>query len=216
LGTELYNLTAKVSKEATLPQISAGLKTVLAERFSIALHTETERRRAYALTVAEGGPKLKEVDPAKVAAAKATSGSGGAEPPPAGPLRPGVMPAPGLIAAQLGIDGSRKVWGWHTIPQLVQLARSVLREPVVDQTGLKGTYEVNLTYGVDEHDPVQAGLRAAPENDPGFGQTPTGAPDPLPTLAEAMKSTLGLQLKPETLPIEILVVDRANKIPIEN
>lgn len=203
LDGELYSLTAKVSKEATQSQISTDLKAVLADRFSIAIHIETERRKAYAMTVAVGGPKLKEVHPTKVAAATAATGSGTAEPPVAGPLRPGAMPPPGLIVIDFGIDGSRTIRGWRTIPQLVQAAVNVLRAPVVDQTGLKGTYEINLTYGGDEHDPSQS-------------PAPTDAREPLPSFVQAMKSSLGLQLRPETLSIEVLVVDRANRIPTEN
>jgi uncharacterized protein (TIGR03435 family) len=72
------------------------------------------------------------------------------------------------------------------------LAAGLMRQadrPVVNMTGLAGNYEFTLTWTPDE----------------------TSAP-----LFQALKQQLGLKLESRRLPINILVIDHANKIPTEN
>jgi uncharacterized protein (TIGR03435 family) len=45
---------------------------------------------------------------------------------------------------------------------------------------------------------------------------PPQASDPAPTLIRAVESQLGLKLERKKLPVDFLVVDRAEKIPTEN
>jgi uncharacterized protein (TIGR03435 family) len=104
--------------------------------------------------------------------------------------------------------------------------------PVVDKTDLKGTYEIDLSYVVDEFDPIQAQVRAmsAPEaaEDGGRGgATPLPANDagsPMPTLFQAVQNLgpkaiveqLGLKLEAKKAPVSVLVVDHFNRIPSDN
>jgi uncharacterized protein (TIGR03435 family) len=72
------------------------------------------------------------------------------------------------------------------------LAAGLMRQadrPVVNMTGLTGNYEFTLTWTPDE----------------------TRAP-----LFQALKQQLGLKLEPRRLPIDVLVIDHANKTPTEN
>jgi uncharacterized protein (TIGR03435 family) len=77
--------------------------------------------------------------------------------------------------------------------------------PVLDMTGLKGFYSFTLNYAPDE-----AASAPAP-----------GAP-PLPestvgtSLFSAIQEQLGLKLEARKAPVEILVVDHAEKVPTEN
>jgi uncharacterized protein (TIGR03435 family) len=85
--------------------------------------------------------------------------------------------------------------------------------PVVDKTDLKGVYEIVLTYVPDESDPMYsdlASMRAARG-----GDAPAPDADAGPTLFQAVEK-LGLRLEAKSLPLEMLVVDQANKVPAEN
>ena len=66
-------------------------------------------------------------------------------------------------------------------------------EPVVDKTGLTGSYDIRLDY--------------APPNDPNSA---------LPSLFIAIEEQLGLRLQPAKLPIDFLVIDHADRIPTVN
>jgi len=66
--------------------------------------------------------------------------------------------------------------------------------PVIDATGLTGIYDFDLTYA------------------PGLSATLT---DSGPTLAAAL-AEIGLKLEKRDTPMEVLVVDRADKVPTEN
>jgi uncharacterized protein (TIGR03435 family) len=65
--------------------------------------------------------------------------------------------------------------------------------PVVDKTGIEGNFDVKLDY--------------APEGI---------ADSSLPSIFTALQEQLGLKLVPQKVPVETLVVDRAEKVPAEN
>jgi uncharacterized protein (TIGR03435 family) len=75
--------------------------------------------------------------------------------------------------------------------------------PVLDMTGLKGFYDLKLDW-VPE--PRKSADGAATDSD-----RPAG-----PRLPEALQDQLGLKLENRKAPIDVLVVDRLDKIPTEN
>jgi bla regulator protein blaR1 len=74
--------------------------------------------------------------------------------------------------------------------------------PVLDETGLTGLYDFQLVFNQD-------GVRT---------RSDAAASDPsaAPSVFTALQEQLGLKLESRRAPIEILVVDRAEKNPIEN
>ena len=66
--------------------------------------------------------------------------------------------------------------------------------PVLDMTGLKGCYNVTLEW-----------VREQPDN-----------PSSGPTLVLALEDQLGLKLETRKAPVEVLVVDHAEKLPSDN
>jgi uncharacterized protein (TIGR03435 family) len=74
----------------------------------------------------------------------------------------------------------------------------VLREPVVDHTGLPGTFNVDLDY---------APLRST---------TVTSTDSPLPSFFSAVEEFLGLQLRPEQVVVPILMIDHVDASPTPN
>ena len=77
----------------------------------------------------------------------------------------------------------------------------VLDRPVIDMTGLPGIFTFSLEFAPDR--PLTA---------PG---EETASPT-APSLFTAMQQTLGLRLEARRGPVEVLVVDRADRVPTEN
>jgi uncharacterized protein (TIGR03435 family) len=81
---------------------------------------------------------------------------------------------------------------------------SFMDRPVVDMTGLAGGFNINLEWAADE-------MRSNPNG----GEGRAGDSVPGPTIYTALHE-VGLKLESRKAPVEILVVDRAEKVPIEN
>jgi uncharacterized protein (TIGR03435 family) len=91
-----------------------------------------------------------------------------------------------------GVRAQNVSMGWLA----AALARP-LGHPVVDKTGIKGNYDIKLEYAPDEND-VSAAAAA------------------LPSIFTALQEQLGLQLKTQQVPVEMLVIDRVERVPAEN
>ena len=227
-----YDLMAKIPEGVPVQQVPAMFQALLADRFKVVLHKETKLLPAYELTIAKSGPKLKEVDPAEVAAFNAAQqasrgGTGDAPPPPPPPGGAGGRGGPGGRSPQMGTfmismsgNGARTFRGKMNMSQLVNMLSNQLSRPVLDMTELKGTYDIELSYLADESDPLMSQLRAMPPP-PGTtgGDAPRPGADadtPIATLFQALQQTLGLKLDAKKSPLEVLVIESANKIPTEN
>jgi uncharacterized protein (TIGR03435 family) len=75
--------------------------------------------------------------------------------------------------------------------------------PVFDETGLPGIYNFTLRWSAQ---PVLPRLPAAEEE----------TVEAVPTLAEAVQEQLGLKLVERKMPVEVVVVDRADRVPTGN
>jgi len=82
----------------------------------------------------------------------------------------------------------------QTMDNLAYMLSGRVERPVIDATGLKGKYAVTLLW--DEETP---------------SNTDSG-----PTIFKAIQDQLGLKLVPKKGPIEMLVIDRIERTPIEN
>jgi uncharacterized protein (TIGR03435 family) len=93
-----------------------------------------------------------------------------------------------------------------TMFQLIDFLSMQLRQPVVDQTGLTGRFN----YFLD----VNAYFTEEMRNN----GHPNGAPPPeaASMVAQAIQAQLGLKVESKKTPLEMLVVDRADKAPTEN
>jgi uncharacterized protein (TIGR03435 family) len=90
---------------------------------------------------------------------------------------------------------------------LVTLLSRFLGETVVDMTGMKGWYAVNL-----EWTPEPPESRRPPESQPA---APADVA-PGPTIFSAVESQLGLKLEHRKGPLDIMVIDHAERVPVGN
>jgi uncharacterized protein (TIGR03435 family) len=91
------------------------------------------------------------------------------------------------------------------VSQLIDLMSNVLRAPVVDMTGLTGRYDLTLNVAKYAADMAAQGksMDSAPA-------------DPQALISMILQEELGLKLEARKMPLELVIVDHAEKSPIEN
>lgn len=195
LDSELYALDAKAEGAASLDQ-TAGLmlQSFLEDRCQLKVHREARETAVYALTVAKGGPKLKESTPDSCTPLDLSH-------PPADPqAAPCGFPV-------MRINNGNVVADARGITMAEFAARGLTRvdRPVVDKTGLSGRYDIHLEYAITG--PIRVNGGEAP--DVTLPADPAGA-----SIFSAVES-LGLRLVSEKAPIDVIVVDSVER-PSEN
>jgi uncharacterized protein (TIGR03435 family) len=176
LDTSLYDVEVVINKaeaekaalegdpEKNLPTVRQILRNALSTRANLGLHHETQDRLSYALTVADGGPKL---EPTPVESGTTLDGKG-SEP---------QFPKQSRMAVQMQ-SGEDQVIGivgrGVAMRDFCKQLSMQLGANVVDRTGLTGNYGFGLrwTGGTDDgsslikavHD--QLGLTLEPQNGP--------------------------------------------------
>jgi uncharacterized protein (TIGR03435 family) len=184
------------------------IRSLLAERFKLVVHTETKEQTIYGLVMARSdgrlGPQLKKSD-TDCAAMMAARGRGPAMPPP-GPPQPGDR-----MPCGIRIGPGNMVVGGATLAQFANSLGMFVGRIVQDRTGLTGNYDINLTFTPDQMPQRAPGT---PGDQPirvnGIDIDPNG-----PSIFTAVQEQLGLKLDSQRGPVEMLVIDRAEK-PVEN
>ena len=191
INSEGYDIEVKPGTDTDPKQWWLMWQTLLADRFELRLHRETRELPVYVLTAAKNGFKLPAAKQADCVSF-----------PPGTPPRyvPGKVdcgyvsgPIGGYEAGLLHIKGSKV----H-VADLIRELTSILDRPVLDKTGFTGEFDLDLSFTRDE------ALRGFP----GYG----GPADPkLPNIFAALEEQLGLKLAPAKGPVEVLVVDHAER-----
>ena len=100
-----------------------------------------------------------------------------------------------------------------------------LARPVLDQTELTAAFNVDISWMPDEMDSGNArtalsgampGAMPGGPGGPGGDGPRTGGPEPAITLAQASHEKLGLKSDARKSSAEILIIGRAEKVPVEN
>jgi uncharacterized protein (TIGR03435 family) len=153
-----------------------AIRVMLAERFGLKTHLETRNTSIYNLVVVKGGIKMQVVPPPP---------ADGEAPPP---------PRPADVRAHGSQHGLEFVGSNASMRAIAGALSSMVEAPVIDQTGLTGTYNYTLQFGRDwsDHDP-----------------------DSWPSIFTAVQEQLGLKLEAAHESVPNLVVDHITK-PTEN
>jgi uncharacterized protein (TIGR03435 family) len=115
---------------------------------------------------------------------------------------------------------NRRLEGSLTLPRLCDSLSNWVDRPVLDQTDLNGTYEFDLSWTPDQNDRVAGqismAMAASGHAPPPPGAAPENASDPGLSLAHALQTNYGLKLEAKKSPADVIVIDRADKVPTGN
>ena len=186
--TERYDVNAKAADGTPDSALLAMLQPLLKERFKMVVRNETRDLPVFHLVVDKDGPKpgLHPTDDA----ATGSSGRGGGPPTPptAGAGGVGGGGGDGNPSGLASMSSTGNMTAFATF-----LSRLVER-PVIDKTGLTGRYSVALKY-----------VRPAAVDSGAVG----------PSIFKAIQEELGLRLEPARAPLEIIVIESAERVPVE-
>ena len=165
-GPNNYDFEATMPANTTIDKAREMMQALLADRFKLAVHWEKKDMPVFALVVSKGGFKGKPY-------------SAKTDPPLYGNSL-GPCPEEDRACHELPVVGA--------VSNLANLLSPIVNRPVLDKTGVQGSYNLFLKWA----------------GDTSFGS-------PLPSLATALRETLGLELKSDKGEINILIVDHAEK-----
>lgn len=200
LVSQPYSISAIVPHGATAGDVRIMWQNLLAERFNFKMHFVKKDLPAYELSVAPEGTKLRK------------SGDG--------PIKSAAgfpVPLPGTRRALSSVPprNVRITFRDTSIAEFIDLLGpplgswgdlgGVVRGRIVDKTGLVERYDFTL-----EFDGSVGFLGAFP---PPLPEGTSGSAAPLP---DAVREQLGLRLEEKKAKVDVLVIDRFDKIPTDN
>lgn len=180
-----FAFSAKLPDGASKEQVPAMLQTMLAERFELKIHRESKVQPVYVLLAGKDGPKLKKADFDR--APKSPDGRA---------LSSLEINSAGHFTLRMG-----------TLPLLAQMLSNQLERPVLDQTGIAGSYDIEFDSNPNE---IQTLRSMAAAGDFTLPDNSTAS-----SLFTGIQS-LGLKLEARKAPIDHIVIDHALKSPTEN
>ena len=212
MESQRFEINAKVPAGTTKEQFRDMQKNLLADRFQLKLHHETRDLPQYELVVAKNGPKFKESEPPKPVDSEAV---GGNPFPRGGPKLdengfPVLPKGRGTMMTMMAAGRATYRAEQETMKRFASTLSNQLHQPVTDLTGLTAKYDFDLTWIWRPGSPSTAAASAdAPlstvvDMDAGW------------TLESALQSQLGLKLVAKKAPLDVIVLDHAEKLPSEN
>jgi uncharacterized protein (TIGR03435 family) len=189
--TEHFDLQAKMSAEdiAQMKNLSFAeatarrepmMQALLAERFKLKVHTETKQVRVYDLIVAKGSSKLRDAatDP------NTAMGKDG-------------KPSTGIRF--LKDTSNVMAYSMTSLADFLSSPAAGVGRPVLDKTGLTGTYNFTINWSVySAQIMIRDGVAVG-----------SAAGDDAPSIFGALQE-VGLKLQPSTGPIETIVIDHVD------
>lgn len=198
-----YDIEARAPAGATKDQMRLMMQSLLAERFKLAVHRETRQAPVFAMLLEKPGatgPQL-HAHPASDTCATtvfpdAATAANTSQ----------TLPIPCGLIARLppSAPGSHKIGGRNiTLTMLAdslpaQTGLATFPKPVIDRTGLSGTFDFSLEWTQAVAGDMAVGPNAQSE-------------EPGPSIAQAMKQQLGLKLESTKGPVELLVIDHVEQ-----
>lgn len=231
MDEQRYDIHALMPEGTDPKQIPAMLRSLLKERFKLVANKSSKELDVYALEVAKDGHKMKEApepqpaaEPAKPAAGAQTMTINGQQM----QINQQQIAGGGMnVAIAGGANGAQRITmnpdgRMHlevervTMAQFSDTLTQMLDRPVIDRTDLKGNYQVALDLSMADIMQIAsktlgpaagAGLQAA--------MAGRGGMDPGTEIIGAVQK-LGLRLTKQKAPVEIVMVESAERNPTEN
>ena len=207
LDTTKFDILAKAGDNVPVDKFSSGslinyealqsmLRAMIAERFQMKWHMEDRPVTAYTLVAVK--PRLKPTaDPTERTRCKEGPGPDGKDPRIASPILNRLLTCQNMTLAQIG-------------DELQHVAAGYIYHPVLDSTGLPGSYDFTLSFSsADRILPTPSS--AASTSDPSSSD-PNGAL----SVFDAINRQLGLKLEKTKRPYPVLVIDHIEETPTAN
>ncbi len=175
VDSELYDLNAEAEKPSSIEDLHVMLQNLLTERFKLRYHYDAKEMQAYVLTADKNGPKNLKAHP---------------------------NPTGGDVSLQRTVDQVvHEKWSAHcaSMDFFVWRFSGWLELPMVNQTGLNGCFDFELTFTREPR--AGTPLREVPE-----GTDTSG-----PTIYQAMLGQLGLRFESKKAPVQTMVIDHAER-----
>ncbi len=174
VNTTSFEIVAKAPSPATEDEMRPMMRTLLATRFGLTAHTADKEMNVMALLQAKDGAKL---TPSKDDGESVFQPSGNGKP---------------MIH-----------FGRMSMQEFATLLSEPMQKPVIDMTGLEGTFDFTL----------DASNYVPPPPAPG---QPREREDESYMVIRALQDEVGLRLEPRKLTIKQVVIDHLAKTPTEN
>jgi uncharacterized protein (TIGR03435 family) len=200
-----YDIQAKLPDAATPEQVPQMLQKLLAERFQLGIHREQRELPVYELTVGKKGPRLQpsvepEVDTSNVMSSINPTSKGSI-------ITGGPMGTTRMIN---GPNGMRLELLRGNMAGFGELLTKLLGRPVLDRTGLKGLYQIGFDIPAEDVQNLARAIGAGPMTAPPPGTDPGGS-----TMFQAVED-MGLKLVSAKDPVDLIIIDHAERKPTEN
>jgi uncharacterized protein (TIGR03435 family) len=201
LASDRFDIEAKAEGDPPIDQKRLMLRTLLAERFKLTVHTETRELPIYALVMARSdgrpGAQLRRTDAdcaREVMSLDDWAGIGPAT----------GQPRCGFFGLQPGTDLPRARGGLAfrglTLAQFAKRLVPFVRRSVSDQTGLTGYFDADFDF-----------LAELPPPPPPPGLPNPFGSDPFVSIFTVLPEQLGLKLDSRRGPVDVLVIDSVER-----
>jgi uncharacterized protein (TIGR03435 family) len=197
-NNERFNILAKVDPETAdalqkLPPDQLKLvrqrmlQKILTDRFALTFHHETKELPALFMTIAKGGSKLQESSPSHTNPNDVTDFEGN------------------RATNRFVVQGDELIGQSVSMNNFIAQLSLNLDTPIVDKTGLTGTYDFRFKYFID------ISSMTPPSGGGGNGQPVIVQVDFNGPIIDAIQKNLGLKLEQGKGPVDVIVIDHSER-----
>ena len=197
IGDERFAVEATMPADTTLEQTRTMLRNLVADRFKTEIHRETRPLPVYSMVIAKSGLKIPNTPPPRV---KQPGDS------PFGTDGFPNVPLDFTGVLTFVINGQAKITAQQaTMHELATELERRLGVPVRDETQLTDKFDFVLKFSPEGLNGPRG--RAVPAPD---------VQEPQRDIFSALQSEIGIRLESKKGPVEMIVIDHAEKIPTDN
>jgi len=211
ISSDRFDISATIPAGVSTTQMPEMLQRLIEDRFQLKMHREKKDFPVYALEIAKGGLKI-QANPPDPDAPKLDATT---------PANTNVNGSAQGVSIDFGRGSSytfannrfeaRKL----TLANVVRALELYTDRPVVDMTGLTGTYDFTLEVTAEDYQAmlIRAAVSAGFTLPPQALRLLDGAS--IPSLFDSLQK-VGLKLDARKAPLDVIVVDDARKTPTDN
>ena len=209
ISADRFDIQARAEGNPTKDQMRLMMQSLLSDRFKMAIHHETREVPMYALILSKPGsfgPQLqRHPDSSSCSSELPPPSSSAPAPGPTTAVSGLTVPCGGITGLPPSAPGRVRLGARNLTMGFIAGSNTLmsnLDRPVLDRTGLDGTFDFLLEYTPEVRGPLPPGVEFQPDA--------SG-----PTFQQALKEQLGLKLESQKGPVDVIVIDHVER-PSEN